>query len=352
MAELLNNKKRIAAKEEADAAIGRLFFYNGLSFNVLKSPFFRSACAAIARAGAQAQGAYVPPSYNHVRTTLLEQQKEQVRAAVSLKRGLDGTGLTLVTDGWTSGTNRQMVNVLLVSHMGAEFLFSVDASSFTKSAEFIAGLLKRALEEVGKERVVQVVTDNAANCLAAGKLITDEFPWITHTPCATHSIDLLLEDFGKVPWVAEIVDAAHGVVKFITRHCKVLDVYRNAPRVGPDGKKRGALELIKPVETRFGTDIMMLNRLVEERDAVEQTVVHPEWATAVSRSADPLAVDLKGFVLDRGFWEDVKFICDLMEPFFLLLREMDSDKPTIGKVYLSDVQCQREVEEGCVHCGK
>lgn len=334
-----------ATKEEADQKLASLFYFNGLSFNVLRSPYFRAACAAIARAGAASGGTYTPPSYNHVRTTMLDDTKERVKQAVSLSRGLAGTGLTLVTDGWTSSTNRQLVNMLLVSYEGAEFLFCVDASGFTKDSEFIANLLRRALDEVGKDRVIQVVTDNAANCLAAGKLITEGFPWITHTPCTTHSIDLLLEDFAKAPWVAETVDNAHAVVKFVTRHSKLLDVYRNAPRVDEGGRRRVALELIKPVETRFGTDILMLQRLLEERQALEQAAVHPEWAAAVAKSQDAMAGELKGFVMSEGFWDDVKFICDLLRPFFLLLREMDSDKPTMGKVYYRMFTAKERMKE-------
>lgn len=334
-----------STKDEAHKKVADLLFFNGIPFNVLRSPYFRAACAAIARAGEASGGTYTPPSYNHVRTTMLDEARERVKQAVSMNRGLAGTGLTLMTDGWTSATNRQMVNVLLVSYEGAEFLFCVDASGFTKDADFIANLLRRALEEVGKERVIQVVTDNAANCLAAGRLISEEFPWITHTPCSTHSIDLLLEDFSKAEWVSNTIENAHGVVKFVTRHSKLLDVYRTAPRKDEKGQKRAALELIKPVETRFGTDLLMLNRLLEERQALEQVAVHPEWAVAVGKSQDVKCRELKGYVLSSEFWEDVQFICDLMRPFFLLLRELDSDKPSMGKVYYRMFTAKEKMKE-------
>jgi hypothetical protein len=45
------------------------------------------------------------------------------------------------------------------------------------------GIFIEAIEEVGREIVVQIVTDNAANNLLAGSLIEDECLNIFWTPC-------------------------------------------------------------------------------------------------------------------------------------------------------------------------
>ena len=52
---------------------------------------------------------------------------------------------------------------------------------------------------VRPENVVQVVTDNASNCEAMGKMVEAEFPKIVWTPCASHCLDLLMEDMGGLP---------------------------------------------------------------------------------------------------------------------------------------------------------
>lgn len=52
------------------------------------------------------------------------------------------------------------------------FLKSIDASSHVKNAKYLCEAIEEVIREVGEENVVQVVTDNAANFVAAGKLLT------------------------------------------------------------------------------------------------------------------------------------------------------------------------------------
>jgi hypothetical protein len=74
------------------------------------------------------------------------------------------------------------------------------------------------IREVGADSVIQVVTNTAAVCKAAGRLVEQKFSWITWMPCTPHCLDLLFEDVGKLPWAAEVVAEAKAVVKFITNH--------------------------------------------------------------------------------------------------------------------------------------
>ena len=55
------------------------------------------------------------------------------------------------------------------------FLRSIDVSSHVKNAKFLSEAIEEVIREVGEENVVQVVTDNAANYVAAGKILTSNF---------------------------------------------------------------------------------------------------------------------------------------------------------------------------------
>ena len=55
------------------------------------------------------------------------------------------------------------------------FLKSIDASSHVKNAKFLCEAIEEVIREVGEDNVVQVVTDNAANYVAAGKILTSKF---------------------------------------------------------------------------------------------------------------------------------------------------------------------------------
>ena len=86
------------------------------------------------------------------------------------------------------------------------FLKSMDASDKVKSAQLICEMMEEIVQEVGEENVVQIVTDNAANYMAAGRLFESRHPTIFWSSCAAHCLDLMLEDIGKLQWIQEVVD--------------------------------------------------------------------------------------------------------------------------------------------------
>jgi len=98
------------------------------------------------------------------------------------------------------------------------FLKVVDMGGETKDVAFIAGQLIDCIQKVGADSVIQVVTNSAAVCKVAGRLVEQEFSWITWMPCTPHCLDLLLKDVGKLPWATEVVVEAKAGVKFITNH--------------------------------------------------------------------------------------------------------------------------------------
>ena len=51
---------------------------------------------------------------------------------------------------------------------------AINTTGKAKPAEYIAEQLADAIEEVGSQHVVQVLTDSAANCKSAGALIEKE----------------------------------------------------------------------------------------------------------------------------------------------------------------------------------
>ena len=65
-------------------------------------------------------------------------------------------------------------------------------------------MLDVVVERIGEENMVQVITDNAANYKAAGHLLKEKRKYLYWTPCATHCIDLILEDFEKKLEVHEV----------------------------------------------------------------------------------------------------------------------------------------------------
>ena len=81
------------------------------------------------------------------------------------------TGCTIMSDGWTDKKRRSICNFLVNSPKGTVFLYSLDTSNISKTADKVFKMLDDVVEYVGEVNIVQVVTDNAANFKAAGDLL-------------------------------------------------------------------------------------------------------------------------------------------------------------------------------------
>ncbi|GLJ49700.1 hypothetical protein SUGI_1054790 [Cryptomeria japonica] len=145
-----------------------------------------------------------------------------------------------------------------------------------KTSEYIFQILEEAILEVGAENVVQVVTDSAANCVGARKLIVEKYPQIYWSPCAAHCLYLLLHDLAKFPWIHEAIHRGRTIANFIRNHHLTLSLYR----------QYASRELLRPCDTRFASFYITLKRVVEEKAALRYVVCSNEWEnSALSKSA-------------------------------------------------------------------
>jgi hypothetical protein len=115
-------------------------------------------------------------------------------------------GCTLMSDGWTATRHHHLINFLGNSPAGTFFLGSFDASTKVADGRMLTDLLDKQIERIrkrtcGKEQMVLTSTSRQR----AGF-------W---TPCATHYLDLLLEDLGKINEFHKCIDSTKKVCKFI-----------------------------------------------------------------------------------------------------------------------------------------
>lgn len=106
------------------------------------------------------------------------------------------------------------------------YLKVVDCSGIEKDASFITTILVDAIESVGPHNVVQVITDNAQVCKVAGLIVEGRYDHIFWTPCAVHSLNLMLAKIGEIEWINEIYVASKEIQMFITNHSMPQAIYR------------------------------------------------------------------------------------------------------------------------------
>lgn len=104
---------------------------------------------------------YRGPSYHDIRVPWLETSVERTSSMTAKhEESWKEYGCSLMSDSWTDVRGRHLINFLANSPAGTHFLCSIDASSEIANANMLADLLENQIDKIGRENVVQVVTDN------------------------------------------------------------------------------------------------------------------------------------------------------------------------------------------------
>jgi hypothetical protein len=81
-----------------------------------------------------------------------------------------------MSDGWFDRKGCHLINFLVNSLEDTYFLESIDASNEVHDAYMLTDLLEKKVDETGRGKVVQVVTDNGANYKVVGNLLMERIP--------------------------------------------------------------------------------------------------------------------------------------------------------------------------------
>ena len=73
--------------------------------------------------------------------------------------------------GWSDLHRRPILNFIAANESGPMMLRAINTQGETKTGEVIAKMIIECIKKVGHENVVQVLTDNASNCVKVGALI-------------------------------------------------------------------------------------------------------------------------------------------------------------------------------------
>ncbi|KAJ9697346.1 hypothetical protein PVL29_009243 [Vitis rotundifolia] len=283
--------------------ISKFFIYESVAPAKAKSHHFKNMIIGAQQAGMGIE----PPSPFDIKNKYLEMEYKDMEAYVNQQREKWKTyGCTIMSDGWTGPTKLSIINFMVYSKGSTVFLKSVDASNYIKDHKYIYDLLKTVIKEVGKENVVQIVTDNGSAFMKAGKQLMKKYN-LYWTPCAAHCIDLIFEDIGKRPSVIEVINNARKITNFIYNHGWLLAQMRMY--CGGD--------IVRPGATRFATNYIALDSLLKKRADLKK-----------------LFMKLEQLLFDHAYWDRMTNIVSLYEPLYVVLRLMDSEVvPTMPFVY-------------------
>ncbi|XP_014756247.2 uncharacterized protein LOC106866501 [Brachypodium distachyon] len=213
------------------------------------------------------------------------------------------------------------------------FLRSINTEGEVKSKEYIRDKLCEIIEFVGPANVVQVSTDNAVNCRGAGLLVQERYSHIFWTPCVVHTLNLALKSiasartendpqYDSCNWIHEIAKEATHIRNFIMNHSMSLSMFND----------HSSLKLLAVTETRFASQVVMLKRFQEIREALTLMVVSQKWSDYRNDNVEGARL-VKETILNDDWWVRVKYLLEFTEPIYSMISAADTDKPCLHLTY-------------------
>ncbi|KAL5759938.1 hypothetical protein ACOSQ2_018776 [Xanthoceras sorbifolium] len=240
-----------------------------------------------------------------------------------------------MTDAWSDRKRRSIMNLCVNCSEGTTFLSSKESSDEAHTANLIFQYVDGCIEQVGPKNVVQVVTDNATNNMAAAKLLKEKRPLIFWTSCATHTINLMLESIGKLQKFKKTIEQAKNFTIFIYAHHKTLSLMRSFT------KKR---DIVRPGVTRFASSFLTLQSMMEKKSQLKAMFCSELWDQC-KWSNTTKGQKAYATVMSTSFWNGVTTCLKVFAPLVKVLRLVDGDKkPAMGFVYGELLQAKEDIK--------
>ncbi|VAH79875.1 hypothetical protein VPH35_053130 [Triticum aestivum] len=228
-----------------------------------------------------------------------------------------------------------------------EFSRAASGSSQLPKKPLIKGpmdsLVMSCISKIGAEKIVQVVTDNASNNIAAAtaKLLKQKHPQIFWTSCAAHTINLMLQDIGNIPIVSSTITNGKTITNFFYAHTRLLAILR----------KYAKGDLVRAGATRFASHYLNLKSLYGKRKQLKLMFASNDWAGS-SYAKKPLGKRVYKLVMDNKFWAKINLLVNYFEPLANVLRRVDGDTPAMGFLYGDLLQAKQEIAVRLNHVEK
>ncbi|XP_047321201.1 uncharacterized protein LOC124925276 [Impatiens glandulifera] len=200
------------------------------------------------------------------------------------------------------------MNLCVNCKSGTSFLGSIEESMEAHTGIYIFEYVEKYINEIGPQHVVQVVTDNATNNMAATELLK----------------------------FSGVLEKAKALTIFIYAHHRTLAIMRKYT------KKK---DIVRPGVTRFATSFLTLESLKGKKDQLRLMFTSDEW------SKTKLRTTVKGkaaeaTVTSISFWNGVSLALNVFTPLVKVLRLVDGDKiPSMAFLFGALKQAKEEVKQ-------
>ncbi|XP_060209900.1 uncharacterized protein LOC132636862 [Lycium barbarum] len=329
----LNSAKKIR-RERAIAAFARWIYDVVLPFNSVNyTDNFGEFIKAVGQYG---QG-MKRPTYHEVKVPYLKKELEETNKIIEEhKVQWQRYGCSIMMDKWIAKNGKMMINVLVNSLNGSVFLESYDASVSSTDSTKMFNLFEKTILKIGKDNVIQVVTDNTSENVKVGHMLKGVFPHIFWTPCVAQCINMMFGDIFKEAPYSTVFAKAVRIHSYISQRPLLLNMMR---------RYTNQRNLMKPAKTRFTTTFLTLRSFYLQKNNLRTLFMSTEWKE--SRFAkEVLGQEVATFVISPLFWNDIVQALKVCGPLITVLRLVDGEEGSpMGYIYEAMDRAKEAIEK-------
>lgn len=222
----------------------------------------------------------------------------------------------------------------------------IDTGTNKHSAIYMAKIIQEVIVEVGHEKIISVISDNAKNMVKSWEIVNEHYPEleISFHGCGAHILNLLCKDIVKLPNFKDIQTHTKGIIKefkyshFLKGLLKEFQIAETE-----SNHSHGTYVCLKlPVATRWGSETESLKSLLKNKQYLKQVAIS-------SRATNVLSKQSIEKILNDTFWDQIEMALSLLEPITKWITILEGDYSNLSHVCIAFHSIKMHINETLLH---
>lgn len=220
--------------------------------------------------------------------------------------------ITLAIDGWTNVRSNKVTNILLICSGIPYYYTSIENKYSANTAEYLTEILNEKINFLLNKglRIIAITSDNENLMKLTRRNLIKLHPILITIPCSAHIIQLCFKSICSVENINKIINETIEIVKSIRNNKK------NRVKLQELQKEENVnqqLKLIYPVEIRWTSLILCLERLFSLRKYIDQL----------------------NLSLTNNYWDNLRDVYILLKPFKEAINSIQNNSATLYSVWIN-----------------
>ncbi|GBC24127.2 ribonuclease H-like domain-containing protein [Rhizophagus irregularis DAOM 181602=DAOM 197198] len=271
-----------------DKAVAKFFVCCGVVFHLVSHPFFIDMVKSLCNG-------YEPPCSTTLSNTLMN--NELTKITVDQQLTLDKES-----------------DLTLESH----------------TAKFLAEKINEVITNIGPEKFSAVVSDHAAACASAKRIIADTHKHIIPIRCIAHHINLITTDICKTSFAKEVIAKCTKLVKFFKTSHQAGEKLKMS--IIDDSVKGGNLKTY--VKTRWTTAWDCTNSILRLKNQLKNLL---------NECPEILNNEIKSLLRSRSFFNDVDAVNTLLDPVKSAVKALEFKSTTLADCFVELIKLSQRI---------